>query len=625
MDLQNLLEDEVKVVDKKTNQKFKIVEKFFNIKKEEYLEKKYNFLLKYLFYLIILFLLIFLYRALYLQVFKYSQYQNLSEKNYLRNNIIFPDRGLIFDRNNEFLVKNIPFFTVHINIDKCLQREGVNYSYSVCEEELTRLVSYLEFDKNTYLQKFKPGRIILVKKNLTKENVEKLLLDLDKFTSIEVSIVPVRDYRYPESFSHILGYVAESDNFDQKYEGKDGVEMYYDSVLSGIKGYSQNKYDSFNNLLNNYAVVSPVAGKNIKLSVDASLQNYIYDKLSQKVVNTPNSTGGSVIVQNPQTGEILALVNYPSYDIQKFSIGISTEDYQKLTANPGKPFFNRAVSGVYPPGSVFKLVTASGILQEGVTNSTETIFDEGFIKIGNYRFNNWKLTGHGVVDVTKAMKVSNDTFFYIYTGGFEGKKGLGIQNLNNWALKFNFSKYTNIDLKGEAKGYMPDGKSRVWYVGDTFITAIGQGDVLATPLQVSTLTSYFAANQKAYKPYLVSEIDNKERKKTILYENLLTEENYLVIKNSLKEVNSSGGTAYSFFDFKDIWGFESGGKTGTSEFLKNGQMKTHAWYSGFAPLDNSEIVVTVFLEDGGGGSTDAAPLARDIMDFYFKQKKNSAK
>ena len=625
MDLQSLLEDEVKLTDNKANKKFKLIDKFFNLKKEVFLDRRYNSTLKYLYYFIVFLLLIFLYRAFDLQVFKYSNYQNLAEKNYLRSSFIFPDRGLIFDRNDEFLVKNVPLFIVHINIDKCLKRNGVNYSYETCEEELTRLSSYLDFDKKSYIEKFKPGRIILIKKNLTKENVEKLLLELDKFSSIEVSIVPVRNYKYSESFSHILGYVAESDNFDQKYEGKDGVEMYYDDVLAGIKGYSQNKYDSFNNLMNNYAVVSPVAGKNIKLTVDASLQNYIYDKLSQKVINTRNSTGGSVVVQNPQTGEVLALVNYPSYDIQKFSVGISNEDYQKLITNPGKPFFNRAISGVYPPGSVFKLVTASGILQEGIANSTETIYDEGFINIGNYRFNNWKLTGHGVVDITRAMKVSNDTFSYIYTGGFQGKKGLGIQNLNKWALKFNFSKYTNIDLKGEAKGYMPDGKGKVWYVGDTFISAIGQGEVLATPLQVSILTSYFATNQKAYKPYLVSEIDSKERKKSILYENLLTEENFLVLKNSLKEVNSKDGTAYSFFDFKDKWGFESAGKTGTSEFLKNGEMKTHAWYSGFAPLDNSEFVVTVFLEDGGGGSTDAAPLARDIMDFYFNQKKKSSK
>ena len=220
------------------------------------------------------------------------------------------------------------------------------------------------------------------------------------------------------------------------------------------------------------------------------------------------------------------------------------------------------------------------------------------------------------------MKVSNDTYFYIYTAGFEDKKGLGVKKLYDWALKFNFSILTGIDLPGEVKGFMPDGTNKVWYLGDTFITAIGQGDVLATPIQTSLLMAYFAADQKAYKPHLVSEIDDKVRKDVILYSNLMSNENFQVVKNSLKEVNSKGGTAYSFNDMELKWGFDSGGKTGTSEFLKNGVMKTHAWYSGFAPYDNAEVVVTVFLEDGGGGSDDASPLAREIMDFYFTQKKS---
>ncbi|NBO17276.1 MAG: hypothetical protein EBV07_00060, partial [Proteobacteria bacterium] len=481
------------------------------------------------------------------------------------------------------------------------------------------------FDEKLIKDKYQPGRFILIRKNLTKNDVNNLLTNFDIFKSIEINVVPTRSYINSTSMSHILGYVSESDSFDEKFEGKDGIELYYNDILSGTKGFTQKKYDSQNQLLDIFSGVSPISGKNIVLTIDAKLQNYIFEKLKNKVENTKDSTGGSVVVQDPNSGQVLALVNYPSYDIQKFSDGISAKDYQQLIDNPGKPFFNRAISGAYPPGSVFKLVTASAILEENIAKKEDTIFDKGYIEIKNYRYHNWKLDGHGLVDVTRAVKVSNDTYFYIFTAGFEDKKGLGVNKLHDWALKFNFSKLTNIDLPGEVKGFMPDGNNKEWYLGDTFITAIGQGDVLATPLQTSILMSYFAANQKAYKPYIVSEIDNTVRKNSLLFSDLMTSNNFEVVKNSLREVNLTGGTAYSFHDFKNKWGVESGGKTGTSEFLKNGVMKTHAWYSGFAPYDDAKIVVTVFLEDGGGGSDDAAPLARDIIDFYFKETLNLSK
>jgi len=620
MDLQKFLEIEIPSPKKFVRRKFKVIDSFTEKQLDERFDSKFP---KYINILSILFgvlILVYTIRVFYLQIFNFNEFKTLSEKNYIRSTIIYPSRGLIFDRNGDFLVKNVPYFFIYQNIDKCLIRSPEGNSFEECKNELQKLKKFIEFDEINILNKYFPGRVILIKKNLNKNNVNMLLTNLDDFRSIEVNVVPTRNYIYSISMSHILGYVSEGDSFDEKYEGKDGLELYYNDVLSGTKGFTQKKYDSTNQLLDTYSGVSPISGKNIKLTLDAKLQEYVYRKLKNKVESTKDSTGGSVVVQNPNTGEVLALVNFPSYDIQKFSDGISSKDYQELLDNPGKPFFNRAIAGAYPPGSVFKLVTASAILEENIAKSEDTIFDRGYIEIKNYRYHNWKLDGHGLVDVTRAVKVSNDTYFYIYTAGFEDKKGLGVSKLHDWALKFNISKKTEIDLPGEVPGFMPDGKNKDWYLGDTFITAIGQGDVLSTPIQTSVLMSYFAANQKAFKPYLVSEVDNASRKETLLFSNLMSDKNFQVVKNSLREVNNVGGTAYSFHDFKKKWGFDSGGKTGTSEFLKNGAMKTHAWYSGFAPYDKGEIVVTVFLEDGGGGSDDAAPLARDIIDFYFTQK-----
>ncbi len=619
MDLQKFLEIEIYKPLKSVKRNFKVIDSLIKKDSEALFDSKFSSYVNLFSIVFLLFILIIFLRIFYLQVIKFSEYKNLSERNYLRGSVIYPSRGLILDRNGNFLVKNVPYFFIYQNVDKCLIRFANSNNFDKCIEDLQVLSKSIEIDIKKISESYFPGRIILIKKNLNKNQITPFLTDINSLKSIDLVVVPTRDYLYEESMSHILGYVSESSNFDDKYEGKDGVELYYNEVLSGTKGFTQKKYDSQNELLDTFSGVSPISGKNIKLSIDTNLQEFAYEKLKNKVQNTKDSTGGTVIVQDPRSGEILALVNYPSYSIQKFSDGISNEDYQELINNPGKPFFNRAVSGAYPPGSVFKLVTAAGILEEGIANPKDSIFDRGYIEIKNYRYHNWKRDGHGEVDITRAMKVSNDTYFYTYTAGFEDKKGLGVPKLYDWANKFNFSKLTDIDLPGEVKGFMPDGTGKVWYLGDTFITAIGQGDVLSTPLQASVLMSYFANNQKAFKPYIVSEIDDKIRKNQILYSDLMTWSNFEIVKNSLKEVNKSG-TAFPFHNFNNRWGFESAGKTGTSEFLKKGVMKTHAWYSGFAPYDTGEIVVTVFLEDGGGGSTDAAPLAREVMDFYFDRK-----
>jgi len=625
MDLQRFLEFEITKPKTLKKRFFKVIDSLTEKSTESLVDKDFNKFVNMYSVIFGIIIVVIVIRIFYLQVVNYNDYKIKSERNFLRGTVIYPNRGLIFDRNGNYLVKNVPYFFIYQNVDKCIIRVSDENSFEECNRDLDILATKIKFDKEAIISKYFPGRILLIKKNLTKNEISSFLNDLSSLKSIDINVVPTRDYLFEESMSHLLGYVSESDSFDDKYEGKDGIEMYYNDVLSGTKGFTQKKFDSQNKLLETYSGVSPISGKNIKLTIDSKLQEFVYEKLKLKVQRTKDSTGGSVVVQNPQNGEILALVNYPSYSIQKFSDGISAKDYQELLENPGKPFFNRAISGAYPPGSVFKLVTAAGILEEGVAKPTDTIFDKGYIEIKNYRYSNWKLDGHGLVDVTRAMKVSNDTYFYIYTAGFEDKKGLGVSKLHDWALKFNFSKLTGVDLPGEVKGFMPDGKNKVWYLGDTFITAIGQGDVLSTPLQASVLMSYFGTNQVAFKPHLVSEIDDKKRKETILFSNLLSNENFNVIKNSLREVNRVQGTASSFHNFKDRWGFESAGKTGTSEFLKNGEMKTHAWYSGFAPYDNAEVVVTVFLEDGGGGSDDAAPLAREIIDFYLTEKKNLSK
>ena len=592
-----------------------------NLKKEErYIDKNGNFLAKFILISLIFILIGFVFKLYTLQINQYEKFIALSQRNYLRSEIIYPNRGLIYDRNSEILVKNVPKYVLNQNINKCVISK--NRDFKNCIEQLENLSKVIELNIDKITALYGKNEIIVIKRDISKDEAI-LIGSLKNASSIEVSVLPQREYMYSESMSHLLGYVGQSETKVGEYEGKMGVEKFYESFLAGIPGSNIYKSDSYNTKLDTYQQISPVAGKDIKLSIDSKLQNLAYELLKTKIDSMSSAVGGVVIAQDPRNGDILALVNYPTFDINKMSKGLSDKEYQELITKKSFPFLNRAVSGVYPPGSVFKIVTASGILEEGIAKPEDTIFDEGFIKIGESVYGNWKRDGHGVVDYTKSMKVSNDTYYYIYSGGYKLPKGLGISGIYNWSKKYRLGEVLGVDLPGEVPGFIPDGKYKTWYLGDTFISAIGQGDVLSTPLQMSVLMGYYANNQKAYVPRIVLEADNLVKKEKVLYENLLSGKNFDVIKNSLKEVNLPGGTAYPFFDFKLKNGFESAGKTGTSEYFDSRYktVLTHAWYSGFAPYDRGEIVVTVFLESGGGGSDDAAPIARKLMDFYFQNKK----
>ena len=620
------ISDLIKVYSKRINFKNKNLKLKLNLIENIYLEKtplhvskKNTFLAKCV--IVSFFVIIFFYvwKLYSLQIVNYEKYNKLSENNYIRSEIIYPNRGLIYDRNNQILVKNVPKYILNQNTSKCVISK--NRDFSNCENQLEIIKKYFEIDTNKVFSLYGKNDIILIKKELTKDEAI-FIGSMKGIDSLEVSILPQREYEFPEGMSHLLGYVGQSDTRVGEYEGKLGVEKYYQEFLSGISGSNLYKSDSVNSKLDSYQQISPVAGKNIKLTIDANLQNYAYDLLKNKVESMSSAIGGVVLAQDPRNGDILVMANYPSFDINKMTKGISEKDYQELLKKDN-PFLNRAVSGVYPPGSVFKIVTASGILQEGIAKPEDKIFDEGFIKIGESVYGNWKRDGHGIVDFTRSMKVSNDTYYYIYSGGYKLPKGLGISGLYKWGKLYKFGDIQGIDLFGESEGFMPDGKYKTWYLGDTFISAIGQGDVLATPIQISSLLSYFANNQKTFTPRVVVEADNLIKKEKVLYENLLTSEVFSTIKNSLKEVNMPGGTGYPFFDFRLKNGFDSAGKTGTSEYFDSRYKKilTHAWYSGFAPYENGEIVVTVFLESGGGGADDAAPIARKVMDFYFSKNK----
>lgn len=563
---------------------------------------------------------LFIGKALNLGIIQRLVYISLSNQNRVRNLIIPPERGLIFDRKKNILVRNKPSFSIILNTNICSLNKTTPY---LCKNIIDKLSESLSFDKDRVYKDIDVGReTIIIASGLSKDDILSIEANLILYPGISIDIFPQRDYLYPEVFSHLIGYVGFGDTEGPAVVGKSGIERTYNSYITGISGNKLVQVDSSGKTFELVSEQNPLPGKNVTLFVDLALQKKAYELLKREV-DEGKATGGAIIAQDPKTAGVLTLVSYPTFDSNKLSSGISSVELKKLNDDMRTPFFNRVVSATYAPGSTFKLVTAAGALSENVMSKYTRIFDPGYIQIGTYIFRNWKLSGHGEVDLKRALQVSNDTYFYTIGGGYEGIKGLGIKKLFEWAKKFGYGAKTGIDLDGEVEGFMPDGQNTEWYLGDTYITSIGQGSVLATPLQVNNVTSYFANGGYLFKPRIVEGIDGVGATEVkITDEGLISSETYSTIREGMKAAVELGGTGYTFFDFPQKHsGIEVAGKTGTSEYNdSNGKKKTHAWFTVFGPYDDASIALTVFLEGGGSGADDAGPIARELMDLWFTKE-----
>jgi penicillin-binding protein 2 len=404
-----------------------------------------------------------------------------------------------------------------------------------------------------------------------------------------------RDYLLGASASQVLGYVGEG---DREIVGKSGLELVYDDRLKGQAGAILVETDAGGNPIRQIGRREPVAGQDIVTTLDLELQQKAYEIMTGKK--------GALVASDPESGAVLALVSSPGFD---------PSQVEKYLNDPGLPLFNRAIGGVYPPGSVFKPIVAIGALEEGKADAATRIEDTGEIKIGPQVFGNWYFSQYGrtegVLDIVGALKRSNDIFFYRLG------ESLGIRHLSEWAKFFGVGRITGIDLSGEAEGLMPDPewkqsvKKEDWYLGDTIISSIGQGDILMTPLQVNQVMSVFAAKGKSCPPHLVV---NKPCRDLDIQPQSIE-----LVTRGLEAVTQTGGTAYPFFDFKvNGQPMIVAGKTGTAEF--GDKDHTHAWFSGFAPGDDPNIVVTVLLEGAGEGSAEAAPVAKELLAFWFSRR-----
>ncbi|MFA6409970.1 MAG: penicillin-binding protein 2 [Candidatus Buchananbacteria bacterium] len=578
-------------------------------------------------------------RTAYLQLFEGTYFRSIAEGNRVRILDIKATRGVIYDRNNQLLVENIPSFSlVIVPVDlskKTEDRQQIANELAKISQKPANEIFDILMNQSPY--SYQP---VVIAENLTQDQAIAAKILAGRFLGIGLQIDNSRNYLKSgevQSFSHLLGYTGKIDETKlQEYlakgyliddsVGKSGLEMSYEKELKGINGRQQVEVDATGEAKEILAYQKPVSGDNLVLTIDVDLQKQAELSL-KKVLQKTNKKRGVVIATDPTSGGILALVSLPAYDNNLFSRGISQKDLSDLISDPNHPLYSRAVSGEYPPGSTFKLIVACAALQEKLINQNTSFMSTGGISVSRWFFPDWKAGGHGLTNVTKAIAESVNTFFYIIGGGYNDFKGLGVANIKKYAEQFGLNKELGVDLPNESAGFVPSEewkekiKKEIWYIGDTYHFAIGQGDLSATPLQVAFWTLAIANGGTLYQPHLLkSVLDNnnqviKEIKPVVLSQNFIDPKNIAIVGQGMRQTVLSGSGRY--FGSLPV---EVAAKTGTAEWASN--KPTHAWVTTFAPYKDPKIVVTVLVEEGGEGSSVAAPVAYDILNWWAENRLN---
>lgn len=528
----------------------------------------------YLFYgILILGMLLLAGRLFELQIIYGAKNREVADGNRIRKIVNPAPRGMILDRSGRELVRNIPLYRIKKN-----GSEQEPEWQTISREEALRIEA-------------RGGK------------------DLENFR-VDIG----RSYVYGPSLAHILGYLGELDSQELTagkgnlgdLTGRTGIEEEYNYLLKGVDGGEVYEVNASGERIREMGKSQPIPGKNIRLTIDAELSKIAFQALEGKT--------GAVVVTDAKNGQVLALVSSPSFDPQNLTPEVLNDN--------SMPMFNRAISGLYPPGSTFKIVTGVAGLEEGKIDANTTYEDKGFIQVGSFVYNNWYYIQYGKtegsIDLVKAFKRSTDTFFY------KVGEWVGPEKLAFWAKQFGLGETTGIDIPSEAAGLVPNPQWKEettgerWFLGNTYHFAIGQADLLTTPLQINMMTGVIASGGKLCRPKIANlDVEENKNSRPGECQDLQIKSEYLkLITEGMRETCSTGGTAFPFFNSEP----QVACKTGTAEYgpLVNGKRKTHAWLTAFSPIDNPEIVVTVLVEGGGEGSYVAAPIAKKVIEEWFK-------
>ena len=579
-------------------------------------------------------------RIFSLNIIKGDSYKTRSVMNVERPIAIPAARGDIYDRYGKLLADSRSSQRAVLNAG-LIKREKIdlNATLDALSEILWMDKSELELlVKKADLEK---SALVVLARNILPEQAEWIRSLKNK--AVEIQDDYQREYLEGPVFSHVLGYTGLVEFNDVK--GKVGLEEYYDNIVGGKDGVRLMYRDARGNILDEKFLEAPRDGSDIHTTIDADLQKYFYDRLQTALKNLGRNVAVGIAL-NPQTGEILSLVNLPGYDNNIFTDIKLRKMRGPLLSAPFEPLYNRAISGLYSPGSTIKPMVAVAALKEGIVGPDSKVFSSGVLEIPNpyfpdqpSRFLDWK--AHGWVDLYSALARSSNIYFYATGGGIpdevrglgDVKKGLGIEKLKEYWKLFGFGEKTGVDLNGENVGFLPDPwqkeavKKDVWRLGDTYNATIGQGDFLVTPLQLINYISAVANGGKLYKPFFVKEIKD-ENGNAVLSRGpeLLKDFSYLngeikeVQKGMEDAVNKWYGTAYSLANlFVGV-----AAKTGSAQVSNN--TKTNAFFVGYlpaealakvgAPLDK-QIAILVLIENAREGSLNAVPVGKDVLDWYY--------
>lgn len=563
-------------------------------------------------------------RAAYLQIYQGEYYAGLADGNRIRIVPSMAPRGTFYDRNGELLVTNRPGFSVSL----------LPLTAPISDDVIDRLSDLLKVPTDEIKTKiaghsgFNPIRI---KTDVTPDIVSIIEEQKSQYPGVVIEVTPIRDYILKQEGAHTFGYVSEINDTelekmkDEGYKsgdiiGKFGLEKVYDKELRGENGGQQVEVDVSGKPVQILGRKEPVPGDDLELTIDINLQQAAEKAVDEQLTQI-GAHAAAAVVMNPQTGEILAMVSRPAFDPNLFAHGISSKDWNQLNNNPYHPMDNKTITGEYPPGSTFKIVTGTAALTEGVVTPDEQIFDSGhhwIIPKGN-------ADGEalGWLNFRTALAHSDNVYFY------EMGNRLGIDRLEKYARMFGLGAKTGIDLPYEATGLVANRRYKEknfddgeWYLSETFDAAIGQGFNLVTPLQAAMVMGEIAADGKRYKPHVVNRIiapDGsvvKDFQPELLSQLDVPEEDIKLVQDGLHDVTKYGTAASSFRGFT----VDIAGKTGTAE---NSQGRDHGWFVAYGPFDNPNIVVAVIVENGGYGSQSAVPIGRKILEAAFGLNQDS--
>ncbi len=587
-------------------------------------------------------------RLVQLQVVDHEQFAEQSQGNRIRIEAVPPTRGLIFDRNGTVLAENLPAYQLELipeqvpELDDTLSR--LARIGLIREEDIPRFNSLAQSGP-----RFKP---VTLRSRLTDDEIAHFAVQRPRFPGVDLQPRLVRHYPDGELIAHAIGYVGALSTADLQrldgaayagtsHTGKTGVEHFNEDMLHGDVGYQQVVTNALgrqvpvetrNAAENLPDRVSPVPGANLYLSLDLDVQRVAYEQMAGR--------RGAVVAINPNNGEILALVSTPSFDPNAFATGMSPSEYDALQSNEDRPLFNRAVLGTYPPGSTIKPMLSLAALEVGATNLTRRSVCFGWYSLpgSTHRYRDWQPGGHGEVDLHDAIEQSCDVYFY------EISRDIGIDTMHRYLTQFGLGSETGLDMAGEADGLVPSREwkrqafreraDQVWFPGETIIASIGQGYMLATPLQLANAVAALSIRGQRYRPRLVTAFeDSLNGRRTIIAPEPLSRvaiddpfywDNILNAMHAV--LHSPTGTARAAGLGAP---YDMAGKSGTAQVFTVAQdeeydeeeieerLRDHALFVSFAPLEEPEIAVAVIVENGSSGSRVAAPIARAVMDQYL--------